>query len=87
MSGVDLLKERNLSQEFLTLNEVFVMSPSLDDVHRLLLVDVEKVAPLHRGCSRSLLVQLGEVLGVQISHLLLRVVPSLVEHARPFRVN
>ena len=47
MVGVDLLEKWDLSEEGHSVLELFIGGACFDDSHRLLLVDVEEVAPLH----------------------------------------
>ena len=77
MVGVDLLEKWDLSEEGHSVLELFIGGACFDDSHRLLLVDVEEVAPLHGRCLRPLLVQIVDLLLGEILHLVLCYVAML----------
>ena len=73
MIRVDVLKQWNCLQKVMSLFKVHLISSSFDDLHRLLFIEIEQVAWLHRHGSRPLLVQfidfgLSEVFHVVLCH-------------------
>ena len=80
MRCVYLLKKRNALKEFKPFQERLVLGACLNNAHRIDLVYVKQIALFHSCRSGSLLIQSGYFLRCQGFHVLLCVVPLLVEH-------
>ena len=79
MVRVDLLEKWDLSEKGHSILELFIRGASLDYSHRLFLVDVEEIAPLHGRCLRPLLVEIVDLLLGEIFHLILGYVAVLAD--------